>query len=64
MAQFYPLDHIDASINLWKLEETYTENKVKQDAWVETPSPEPPGNEGFVLSSLDFSLLRGGEVIF
>ena len=42
LAQFYPLDHIDASINLWKLEETCTENKAKQDAGVETPSPEPP----------------------
>ena len=42
VAQFYPLDHIDASINLWKLEETCTENKAKQDAGVEMPSPEPP----------------------
>ena len=49
VAQFYPLDHIDASINLWKLEETCTENKAKQDTGVETPFLS--GNEGFVLSS-------------
>ena len=39
VAQFYPLDHIDALINLWALEETCTENKAKQDARVEMPSP-------------------------
>ena len=42
VAQFYPLDRIDASVNLFELEETCTENKAKQDVRVETPSPELP----------------------
>ena len=42
VAQFYHLDHIDASVNLFELGETCTENKVKQDARVEMPPSELP----------------------
>ena len=58
VAQFYSLDHIDASVNLFELEESCTENKTK-DARVETPSPEPPAWKQEVRA--DFSGLSEGE---
>ena len=63
VAQFYPLDHIDASVNLLELGETCTENKAKQDAQVEMPSSEPPVWKRGIRA--DFSgLSEGGDAIF
>ena len=59
VAQFYSLDHIDASVNLFELEETCTENKAKQDARVETPFFEPPVWKRWIRA--DFSGLSEGE---
>ena len=57
VAQFDPLDHIDASVNLFELEETCTENKMF--GWKRLPLKRLFGNEGFVLTSLDFQRGRG-----
>ena len=60
MAQFYPLDHIDASANLFELEETCSENKVnKMLGWKRLTLNRLSGNEVFVLTSLDFQRGRG-----
>ena len=45
VAQFYPLDRVDASVNLFEVEETRTGNlpsKTTQDTQGETPSSGPP----------------------
>ena len=45
MAQFYPLDRVDASVNLFELRESRTGNlssKTTQDTQGETPSSGPP----------------------
>lgn len=58
MAQFYPLNHVGFSVKLFESEETCTENKKKQGAWLEMPSEKPVWKQGI---RADFSGLSEGE---
>ena len=42
VAQFYPLDRVDASVNLFDLEEKPSERETKQNPRVEMPPSDPP----------------------